>query len=65
MRTKLRKDMVDPNMMKSKTLSEDPSRFIPYIDRADPRRTKLRTERLEPRFTKSKTDRLDPMRTIP
>jgi hypothetical protein len=65
MRTKLRKDIVDPNIMKSKTLSEDPSRLIPYMDMADPRRTKLRTERLEPRFTKSNTERLEPMRTMP
>jgi hypothetical protein len=64
-RLKLRIDKDEPNVAKSKTLSEDPRRAIPYIDKADPIRVNARTLRQDPIATKSNTLIQDPRRLIP
>jgi hypothetical protein len=62
---KLLRETAEPRVTQSSTESDEPSRDIPYTERALPSRMKLRKERDDPNITKSNTEIEDPSLVIP
>jgi hypothetical protein len=65
MRPKLLKDRELPHVAKSRTLSEDPTRLMPYRLKLEPSLRKLLKDIVLPNDRKSSTLRDDPSLLIP